>query len=157
MVCGKNSFFRETQRENWRFLVDERDPWCSLSVIFCGFVSHLIGHETINIPTRNYCSFSVVHCCMGKTVKCMYIDILFLLVSNYRPWSNYKSLICNWIPVMCGSILSFPLVQIPTPKAMQNCILALYQQSVFLWRIATGQCRQQATYTSSNPVDTTGK
>ena len=26
------------------------DPCCGLSVIFCGFISHLIGRETINIP-----------------------------------------------------------------------------------------------------------
>ena len=26
------------------------DPCCGFSVIFCGFISHLIGCETINIP-----------------------------------------------------------------------------------------------------------
>ena len=35
------------------------DPCCSLSVIFCGFISHLIGSETINIQE----SFSSVHSC----------------------------------------------------------------------------------------------
>jgi len=25
-------------------------PCCGLAVIFCGFISHLIGRETINIP-----------------------------------------------------------------------------------------------------------
>ena len=38
---------------------------CGLSVIFCGFISHLIGRETINIPEI----FSSVHGFMGKTVK----------------------------------------------------------------------------------------
>ena len=40
-------------------------PYCGLSVIFCGFISHLIGRETINIPEI----FSSVHGFMGKTVK----------------------------------------------------------------------------------------
>ena len=26
------------------------NPCCGLAVIFCGFISHLIGRETINIP-----------------------------------------------------------------------------------------------------------
>ena len=40
-------------------------PFCGLTVIFCGFISHLIGHETINIPEI----FSGVHGFTGKTVK----------------------------------------------------------------------------------------
>ena len=39
-------------------------PCCGLSVIFCGFILHLIGHETVNIPKI----FSGVHGFMGKTV-----------------------------------------------------------------------------------------
>ena len=38
---------------------------CGLAVIFCGFISLLIGRETINIPEI----FSGVHGFMGKTVK----------------------------------------------------------------------------------------
>ena len=38
---------------------------CGLAVIFCGFISHLIGHETINIPDI----FSGVHGFTGKTVS----------------------------------------------------------------------------------------
>ena len=41
------------------------DPCCGLSVIFCGFILHLIGHETIYIPEI----LSSVHGFMGKTVK----------------------------------------------------------------------------------------
>ena len=41
------------------------EPCCDLSVIFCGFISDLIGRETINIPEI----FSGVHGFMGKTVK----------------------------------------------------------------------------------------
>ena len=37
---------------------------CGLPVIFCCFISHLIGPETINIPEI----FSGVHSFMGKTV-----------------------------------------------------------------------------------------
>ena len=40
------------------------NPFCSLWVIFCGFISHLIGHEKINIPEI----FSGVHGFTGKTV-----------------------------------------------------------------------------------------
>ena len=40
------------------------NPFCSLSVIFCGFISHLIGHETINIPEI----FSGIHGFTGKSV-----------------------------------------------------------------------------------------
>ena len=38
---------------------------CGLAVIFCGFISLLIGRETINIPEI----FSGVHGFTGKTVK----------------------------------------------------------------------------------------
>ena len=41
------------------------DPCCGLNVIFCGFISHLIGRETINIPEI----FSGVHGFLGKTVN----------------------------------------------------------------------------------------
>ena len=40
------------------------NPWCSLAVIFCSFISHLIGHETINIPEI----LSGIDSFMGKTV-----------------------------------------------------------------------------------------
>ena len=43
------------------------NPWCSLSVIFWGFISHLIGRKTINIPEI----FSGVHGFMGKTLILM--------------------------------------------------------------------------------------
>jgi len=38
---------------------------CGLAVIFCGFISLLIGRETINIPDI----FSGVHGFTGKTKK----------------------------------------------------------------------------------------
>ena len=38
------------------------NPCCGLAVIFCGFISHLIGHKTINIPEI----FSRVHSFTGK-------------------------------------------------------------------------------------------
>ena len=53
------------------------DPCCSLSVIFCGFISHLIGRKAIiNIPEI----FSGVHGFTGKTViikyKYMYCSLV---------------------------------------------------------------------------------
>ena len=41
------------------------NPCCGLAVIFCGFSSHLIGRETINIPEI----FSGVHGFTGKNVN----------------------------------------------------------------------------------------
>ena len=41
------------------------DPYCGLSSIFWGFIAHLIGRETINIPEI----FSGVHGFTGKTVN----------------------------------------------------------------------------------------
>ena len=40
------------------------NSFCGLTVIFCGFISHLIGRETINITEI----FSGVHGLTGKTV-----------------------------------------------------------------------------------------
>ena len=40
------------------------NSFCGLLVIFCGFISHLIGRETINIPEI----LSGVHGFTGKTV-----------------------------------------------------------------------------------------
>ena len=41
------------------------NPCCSLAVIVCSFISHLIGRETINIPEI----FSGVHGFTGTTVE----------------------------------------------------------------------------------------
>ena len=46
---------------------------CGLAVIFCGFISHLIGRETINIPEI----FSGVHGFTGKTVKVLMLPVHF--------------------------------------------------------------------------------
>ena len=54
------------------------DPCCGLSVIFCGFISHLIGRKTINIPEL----FSGVHGFTGKTVS---------FTSSLMVWSQFIS------------------------------------------------------------------
>ena len=41
------------------------NSFCGLGVISCGFISHLIGRGTINIPEI----FSGVHSFTGKTVS----------------------------------------------------------------------------------------
>ena len=41
------------------------NPCCGLAVIFCGFISLLIGRETINIPEI----FSGVHGFTGTTIS----------------------------------------------------------------------------------------
>ena len=49
------------------------NSFCGLSVIFCGFISHLIGREKINITEI----FSGVHGFTGKTVnECLKRHIL---------------------------------------------------------------------------------
>ena len=53
------------------------NPFCGLSVIFCGFISHPIGRKTINIPEI----FSSVHGFTGKTVKLM---LHLLIKSEYE-------------------------------------------------------------------------
>ena len=45
---------------------EKRTIWRNVrAVIFCGFISYLIGRETVNIPNI----FSGVHDIMGKTVS----------------------------------------------------------------------------------------
>ena len=59
-LWSKNSFFQRDPkgklkiscRRKSKLVVSYQvvtDPCCGLSVIFCSFISHLIGHETINI------------------------------------------------------------------------------------------------------------
>ena len=74
-VWSKNIFFREIQREleiscrrKSQLVVSYQvvtDPCCGLSIIFCGFISHLISLQTMSIPEI----FSSVHGFMGKTVS----------------------------------------------------------------------------------------
>ena len=55
----------------------ETNQCCGLAVIFCGFISLLIGRETMNIPEI----FSGVHGFTGKTInepQSMHL-VLFLL------------------------------------------------------------------------------
>ena len=60
------------------------DPCCGLSVIFCGFILHLIGRETINIPEI----FSSVHGFTGKTVI---VETCFEVFGGL--FGNFKSVI----------------------------------------------------------------
>ena len=53
------------------------DPYCNLSVIFCGFISHLIGRETIKDPEI----FSGVHGFIGKTAKKVILPIKTVYVN----------------------------------------------------------------------------
>ena len=54
------------------------NPCCGLSVIFCGFISHLISRETINIPEI----FSGVHGFTGKTVIVILSRPFFVLITS---------------------------------------------------------------------------
>ena len=73
LVCSKKYLFQRdtkgklniSRRKTDQLIVSYKvtDPCCDLSVIFCGFISHLIGHKTINIPEI----FSGVHGFTGKT------------------------------------------------------------------------------------------
>ena len=63
---------------------------CGLAVIFCGFISLLIGHETINIPEN----FSGVHGFTGKTVT---LSFLFF----HR---KLKSFVWTLLITSCGTV-----------------------------------------------------
>ena len=56
------------------------NSFCGLSVTFCGFISHLIGRETINIPEI----FSGVHGFTGKTVNVRKHANAVLKAKSYR-------------------------------------------------------------------------
>ena len=71
-LWSKDSFFREIQtlgkiEDLLLKKTPGTDPSCGLSIIFCGFISHLIGRETE--------IFSSVHGFMGKTVKTVLVQI----------------------------------------------------------------------------------
>ena len=69
----------------------ETDPCCGLNVIFCGFISHLIGRETINIPEI----FSGVHGFPGKTVRYLFVCLFVCLLSVVTftvPCNNMQTL-----------------------------------------------------------------
>ena len=53
------------------------DPLCNLSVIFCGFISHPIGSETIKDPEL----FPGVRSFMGKTAKKVILPIKTVYVN----------------------------------------------------------------------------
>ena len=87
LVCGKNWLFQRdtkgklkiSRRRKGQLIVSYQvvtDPCCSLPVIVCGFILHLIGRETINIPEI----FSSVHGFTGKTVNqsaCYFLRVIF--------------------------------------------------------------------------------
>ena len=62
------------------------NPFCGSSVIFCGFISNLIGRETINIPEI----FSSVHGFMGKTVNYSLNMMFVFLVINLSSWWRWR-------------------------------------------------------------------
>ena len=87
----KNSFFREIQLQISRRRKSQlisyqvvNNPCCGLSVIFCGFISHLIGRETINIPEI----FSSVHGFMRKTVIAKSITKYVCDLHFHRQWAQ---------------------------------------------------------------------
>ena len=63
------------------------NPFCGLSVIFCGFISHLIGcGKTINIPEI----LSGVHGFTGKTVNLHKNSICFIHQKMYNLYPTYQ-------------------------------------------------------------------
>ena len=75
----------------------------------CGFISHLIGRETINIPEI----FSGVHGFTGKTVK----DIC----SNVRKWSKVNVPLFPYIPKQFPCSLKVILKYSLFPKGKWLC------------------------------------
>ena len=69
------------------------NPCCGLAVTFCGFISLLIGRETINIPEI----FSGVHGFTGKTVMFfekiiffLYLKVLFVTYFTEKPLGDVE-------------------------------------------------------------------
>ena len=58
------------------------NPRCGLAVIFCGFISLLIGRETINIPEI----LSGVHGFTGKTVRKPKTSVGFIADNGLTKW-----------------------------------------------------------------------
>ena len=83
LVCGQKIAFSERSKgniedflykKNGQLVVSYKvltDPCCGLPVIFCGFISRLIGRETISIPEILFS----VHGFMGKTVRIVNYDL----------------------------------------------------------------------------------
>ena len=65
---------------------------CGLAVIFCGFISHLIGRKTINITEI----FPSVHGFTGKTVSC--------LLEIYLSCKKWKVGLCLFLSAMVDSL-----------------------------------------------------
>ena len=61
-------------------------------VIFCGFISLLIGRETINIPEI----FSGVHGFTGKTVRGVKTILLLILQTPKGWYENNYSFTCRF-------------------------------------------------------------
>ena len=84
------------------------NQFCGLPVIFCGFISHLIGRETINIPEI----FSGVHSFSGKTIIKTKIPRFY----RKRGSSTHNNLIgiikAIWEPFVCRAKPSVPLKKI---------------------------------------------
>ena len=85
LVCGQEIAFSERSKGKiWgksQLVVSYQvvtDPCCSLNVIFCGFILHLIGRETINIPEI----FSGVHGFPGKTVSPVCVKFIRYFISS---------------------------------------------------------------------------
>ena len=92
LLCGQKIAFSERskgiiedflKKKNGQLVVSyqvETDPCCGLPVIFCGFISRLIGRETINIPEI----FSGVHGFTGKDCKSTRRENNYLWFTNKR-------------------------------------------------------------------------
>ena len=65
-------------------------PCCGLVLIFCGFILHLIGHETINIPHI----FSGYHGFTGKTTARWHLSQFCLLpiFGKFWLWSHWTNM-----------------------------------------------------------------
>ena len=96
---GRIASSLEEKATKLQFVVSNQvtNSCCGLAVIFCGFISLLIGRETINIPEI----FSGVHGFTGKTVihpgqtgfvKGRYIGENIRLVSNVLDFTKEQKI-----------------------------------------------------------------
>ena len=61
-------------------------PSGGLAIIFCGFISHLIGRETINIPEI----FFGVHGFTGKTVRTYFMNDVKKIAQAFREFEYHE-------------------------------------------------------------------
>ena len=109
------------------------NPCCGLSVIFCGFISHLIGRETINITEI----FSGIHGFTGKTVTCAWVFV--------RTSKNFAHL---------ATFQAIEFMEQPFPKTLDIFVYQTSENKAFLTKHRRTKNEEREHDLISSPVFT---